>query len=227
MNNFYVLKPEEGTRFGRKWAYGDVVDPANYIDSGERCPVCGDYVSSKRWAKPHRIKLSSAIPEKWGDFVWGAGFSLLISRRFKQIYENERLTGFNEISPPVEIVSMGKLKSHDHRETPPKYHHVDVPWGGANQDDLASELIHEMPEKIKCNYCRVGVSWRKQARIVIEDDTWNGTDIFKPRNTPTQFVVSDQFREIAEKYELKNLWLIPTEKFGYDERRSGLWYVHE
>ena len=103
--NFYVLKPEEGISFGRKWAYGDVVDPVNYADC-ERCPVCGGPVSMLKWIEPRRIKLSSAQPEKWGDVVWGAGFSLLISKHLKGIYEEEELTGIDEISPPVEIVRM-------------------------------------------------------------------------------------------------------------------------
>ena len=84
MMKFYVLEPEEGIEFGRKWAYAEVVDPVKYADC-ERCPVCGDPVSMLKWIEPYRIKLSSAKPEKWGDFVWGAGFSLLISKQLKEI----------------------------------------------------------------------------------------------------------------------------------------------
>lgn len=226
MSKFYVLEPEEGIRFGKKWVYAEVVSPVNYEDA-ERCPVCGGFVSMKKWAQPHRVKLSSAKPEKWGDFVWGAGFSLLISQRFKEIYETEELTGFAEISPPVEFIRMGKLKTGEFPISPPIYHHVYVPWGGANQDDIASGLIYEKPDNIKCSYCRVGVAWRKQEKIVIEEGSWNGTDIYKPRNSPVEFVVSERFKKVAEKYKLKNIWLIPVEKYGYDERRYGLWYVHE
>jgi len=227
MVKFYVFKPAEGIRFGTKWVYADVVQPANYESSGERCPVCGVIVRSRRWVMPRRIKLSSAKPEKYGDFVWGAGLSLLVSHRFLEIYESEGLTGFDEITPPVEIVRIGKLKSGEFPSNLPVYHHVEVPWGGASQDDVASELVHEKPHEIKCSYCRSGFSWRKQRRIVIEEGSWNGTDIFKPRNAPVPFVVSERFKKAAEVYQLRNTWLIPTDNFGYDERSFDLWYVHD
>jgi hypothetical protein len=226
MNEFFVLEPDKGTLFGTTWAYADIIEPSN---NGEydRCPVCHRAVSPLRWLPPHRVKLSSAKPEKCGDFVWGAGFPLLVSSRFREIYETEELTGIGEFSEPVEIVRMGTRKTGDFPVTPPNYYLVYVPWGGANQDDRASCLTHENPQEIKCPYCRVGVSWRKQDRIVIENGSWNGSDIFKARNTPTRFLVSERFKRVAEKYHFTNIWLIPSTNFGYDERRPGLWYVNE
>jgi len=100
MNNFFVLEPEEGVMFGRKWAYGEPLAPINSGDS-EKCPVCGSPVSSRSWLPPHKIKLSSAKPEKWGDFIWGAGFSLLVSSRLMEIYEQEGLSGISNFSTPV------------------------------------------------------------------------------------------------------------------------------
>lgn len=228
--NFYVLEPENGDMFGRKWAYAEIIEPSNSGESDE-CPVCHKTVSQLRWLPPHRIKLSTSKPEKWGDFVWGAGFPLLISGRFKEIYEKEGLSGIDEISPPVEILKAGVRKLPDLPSRHFEYHLIHVPWGGANQDDAASGVSYQNPENIRCSYCRKGVAYRKQVRIVIEDSSWNGSDIFKPRNTPAQFVVSERFKEMAEKYQLNNLWLIPIEKYAYDERRplsEGLsWYVNE
>lgn len=226
MNMFYVLKPEEGIRFGRKWAYAEALEPSIIGDS-QKCPVCGGAVSLRKWLPPHRIKLSSAKPGKWGDFVWGAGFPLLVSSKFKEIYDREGLTGIAEFSVPVEIVRMGTLKSGQFPFPPPIYHLIHVLWGGANQDDVASGLSHENPEVIKCAFCRVGVTWRKQEKVILEEDSWNGSDIFKPRNAPVPFMVSRRFRELADSYDFKNIWLIPAEKYGYDERRPGLWYVND
>jgi len=226
MDIFYVLEPEEGIRFGTKWAYADLVAPVNRGDC-QYCPVCGGGVSGLEWLPPHRIKLSSAKPEKWGDFVWGAGFPLLVSDRFREIYHAEGLSGIAEFSPPVEIVRVGRRKSGDFSVPPPLYHLIHVPWGGANQDDAASELIHELPEKIKCTYCRIGVTWRKQKGVIIEEGSWNGTDIFKPRAAPVSRMVSERFKKIAEAYGFKNIWLIPSEKYGYDERGERLWYVND
>ena len=132
MNEFYILKPEEGIRFGRKWTYADLITPVNRGDC-EYCPVCGGAVSGLRWLPPHRIKLSSAKQSKWGDFVWGAGFPLLVSSKFKEIYEREVLLGINEFSHPVEVVWIGALKSSRFPTSLPIYHLIHVPWGGANQ----------------------------------------------------------------------------------------------
>jgi hypothetical protein len=40
-------------------------------------------------------------------------------------------------------------------------------------------------------------------------------------------MVSERFRHIADNYGFKNMWLIPAEKYGYDERGRSLWYVNE
>jgi len=224
MNNFYVIEPADGKMFGTKWAYADLIPPVNRGDS-QYCPVCGGAVSGLRWLPPHRIKLSSAKPGKWGDFVWGAGFPLLVSSKFKEIYEREGLMGIEEFSATVEVVRMGTLKSGQFPIPPPTYHLIHILWGGANQDDIASGLTQEHPEVITCTFCRVGVTRRKQERVVIEEGSWNGNDIFKPRNAPVPFMVSEPFKQAVEDYKLTNIWIIPAEKFAYDERRPGLWYV--
>lgn len=229
MTRFYVLEPDGGLIFGTKWAYAVTVDPSEYGEP-EKCPACGGPVTMKKWLPPHRIKLSSAKPEKWGDFVWGAGFPLLVSARFIEIYKQEGLKGIAKFHPPVEIVRLGNRKSGDFPSDLPKYHLIEVPWGGANQDDIASGLTMKFPEKIRCNYCRVGSAVRKQDRIVIEEGSWNGSDIFVARGAPVQFLVSEHFKEVEEKYGINNIWLIPSEKYGYDAVRGGLsslWYVHE
>jgi hypothetical protein len=224
--NFFVLEPANGDLFGRKWAYAEQIEPIHRGDV-EHCPVCGRTVSLLSWLPPHRIKLSSAKPEKWGDFVWGAFPSLLVSAKFKEIYERESLTGISEFFPAVEVVRMGTLKSGEFPLQPPVYHLIRVPWGGANQDDAASGLVHERPEKITCSYCRVGVTWRKQHRVIIEEGSWKGQDIFKPRAAPVNFMVSERFKRVVEEYALSNLWMIPSEKFAYDERGHHGWYIND
>jgi hypothetical protein len=224
MNDYYVLAPEEITFFGRKWAYAEVVKPVNYGDC-EYCPVCHRPVSSRKWLPPYKVRLSNRKPERWGDFVWGAGFSLLVSSRFKGIYESEGLKGIDEFSEPVEITGAGTIKS-SMLPVLPVYHHIHVPWGGANQDDVASHMQHEHPEKRVCSFCKVGVTNSKQDRIVIEENSWDGSDIFTPRGGPTPFMVSERFKYIVEQYKLMNVLLIPAEKFGYDPLSLEPWYIN-
>jgi hypothetical protein len=222
--NFCVLKPNGGIRFGTKWAYADQVDPVLHGE-GSKCPVCGGPVSLLRWLPPHRIKLSSAKPEKWGDFVWGAGFDLIVSARFKATCETEGLTGITTFHPPAEVVRVGRKKTGDIPPSLPMYYLIEIEWNGANQDDLASEVVRERSEK--CSYCRVGGFPSKQSKTIIEEGSWTGADIFTPRGSPVSIMVSERFAEVVEAYALKNAWLIPAEKYGYDDHRPGLWYVRE
>lgn len=222
MTSFYVLEPEEGILFGTKWAYAEQVAPV-VRGEAEKCPVCGSAVGGLRWLPPHRVRLSSAKPEKWGDFVWGAGFLLLVSGRFKAIYEAEGLSGVTVFYPAAEIVRVGKRRGGDLPPDLPSYHLVEIVWNGANQDDEASEVVRERAPQ--CEFCRIGGFPRRQKGVVIENGSWTGADIFTPRGSPVRIMVSQRFKEVVDKYALKNVWLIPAEKYAYDDRRPGLWYV--
>jgi len=220
---FYVLEPERGELFGTKWAYADKVDPVVISEKAEDyCPVCGRPVGMLKWLPPYRVKLSSAKPERWGDFVWGAGFTLMVSERFKQIYEREELKGIKRFEP-VEIVRVGTRKTGDLPPGLPTYYLIEIVWGGANRDDIASKIVWK--REPTCSYCRIDGYKIKFEGIVIEEGSWTGVDIFKARGAPGQILVSERFKEVVEKYGLKNVWLIPAEKYGWEEGRPGLWYV--
>lgn len=226
MTPFYVVEPEGGKIFGTKWAYAEPIGERKFADS-QKCPVCGEPVSMMKWLPPYRIRLSNKNPKKWGDFVWGAFTPVLVSHRVNEIYQKESLKGIVEFSEPFEIVQTGKMRNYEYIAEPPIYHRIEINWGGANQDDLASGLIHEFPEKIMCAYCRSGVSWRKQGKVIIEVGSWKGDDFFIPRNAPVSFMITEKFKHIIEDYQLTNIWAIPAEKYGYDERSHGLWYLSD
>lgn len=219
MTQFYILQPMDGMLFGRKWAYGETVPPSNRGEP-DRCPVCHSAVTLMRWLPPYRVKLSRSIPARWGDFVFGVGFSLLVSARFKAIYEQEGLSGIAEFTPPVEIVRLGNITAEDFSGTLPVYHEIYVPWGGADQDDEASEFGFEPSKKMPCEYCRTvkGKFWL--SRAILKEASWNGADILRPIRAPSEFFVSPRFKEVAERYQLTNLRIIPSEKYSYDERRQ-------
>lgn len=227
MEKFYVIE-SDGLRFGTRWAYGDDIPPINLNDC-QYCPVCGQPVTSLKWLPPYRVKLSSADPEKWGDLLWGSGFALMVSAKFKGIYEKEGLTGIKEFSQPAEIVRVGKLKTGIFPTMPPDYYLIDVPWDGANQDDIASEVEwYGPPREQFCPYHNRGhYLFRKQKRIVIEAGSWKGDDIFKARQAPAPFIATEHFKQIVDKYRLKNLLLIPADKYGYDDNHSIPWFIQE
>jgi hypothetical protein len=222
MISFYVLKPAGGMRFGTRWAYGEEVDPV-VIGEGDKCPVCGRPVGALRWLPPHRVRLSSAKPEKWGDFVWGAGFDVMVSARLKLVYETEHLTGISIFHPAAKIVSMGRTRDMPSRI--PTYHPIEILWNGANQDDTASGVTFGSP--VHCSYCRAGGLPRRQSKLAIDERSWTGADIFTPRGAPVPIMVSEHFKQVFEAYDLRNAWFVPADRYAYDDRHLGLWYVRD
>ncbi len=217
---FYVLEPD-GMLFGTKWAYGEDMDPV-ILGEAPKCPKCGRAVGLLEWLPPHRVKVSSAKPEKWGDFLWGTFFPFMVSERFKTIYEREGLTGIEVFYPPAEVVRVGRRRTGDIPAGMPAYHLVKIPWGRANMDDAASEVERK---PWSCAYCRGSVI--RYERIVIEPGSWQGDDLFIARGLSGVVLASERFKEVVESYGLTNVWLIPSERYAYDEKRPGLWYVKD
>lgn len=222
MNEFYVLQPVDGY-FGTKWAYAETADPIN-LGPSDKCPVCARPVSLRQWLPPYRVKLSSSKPTKWGDFIWVGGTSLAVSIRVKVAYEKSGLSGIDSFTP-VEFVKYGKNKSGNFPVIPPSYFIIRVPWGGAKQDDDASDVLRRHPHDITCQYCQQDSTSVRQGRIIIDVDSWHGDDIFRPRGAPVQYMVSQKFKDMVDACQFTNVWLIPGTKYGYDEKRWGLWYV--
>lgn len=218
--NFYVLE-SDGGRFGTKWAYGEVVEPVHY-GASRKCPVCGEAVSGKEYLPPHFIQVSSAKPEKWGEFLWGAGFQMMVSERFQRVYTERNLRGIEYFYPPAEIVRMGRKKRGDLTDSLPTYQLVQITWNGANLDDAQSHVVRN---SFDCSFCRGAV--KSLQSIVIEQDSWSGADIFIARGLNGTILVSEKFKQATEADNLRNVWLIPAEKYVYDERHIGLWYVRE
>jgi hypothetical protein len=231
MTQFYLLLPDEknGMIFGYKWAYGNHEQPS-LVGEAQQCPVCNRMIGPRRWLPPHRISLSKASPKKWGDFLW-VSLDLMVSARFMEIYEKEKLTGIVEVDPTAEIIRTGTKKLAEIPAPLPEYHLIHIPWGGANQDDFASGVAYLHPEEVTCQYCRSGSIGQRQEKIMIEDGSWNGADIFWARHAPWHYIVSERFKEVVEVCKLANFWLLPSERFAIDtfpgNTRMGGWYIHE
>ncbi|RMG37447.1 MAG: hypothetical protein D6732_06760 [Methanobacteriota archaeon] len=204
---FYVLKPV-GLRFGTKFAYGEQVHP---IQTGDfaRCPVCGHPVTARKWLSPRKIKLSTSQKSKWGDFVWGDGFTLVVSERFAQLYKNGNLHGISSFQA-VNIVKTGQKNSAVEQ---PKYYLIDFDWNGANLDDEKSGIIRN---NIKCAFCRASII-KSFNRVVIETNSWKGADIFGVRGLPGEILVSEKTKLLIESFKLTGAIVVPSERYSYDQ----------
>ena len=217
---YFVLEPIGGQIFGTEWAYGEMVEPI-LLGEPHRCPVCKRPISLKEWLPPHRAKLSSAKPDKWGDFVWVLG-ALAVSERFREIYRAEGLTGIEHFYPVMEIVRTGTRNTGDLPKWLPAYSMVKIRWNGANLDDAGSE-VRRKDSPLRCTFDRGSV--RAYERVALEPGSWDGSDIFEARGLPAVIIVSERFHDVVEKRGLTNAWFIPAENYAY--REAGGWYVRD
>lgn len=214
---FYVLKPIGG-RFGTRYAYGEQVKPI-YTGDFTQCPICDSPVTTRLWIPPHRIKISTASPSKWGDILWGDGFSIMGSEKLIDIFKKVGGLGIEKIFNPAHIVQIGRKKLNELDQPLPKYHLIKIKWGGANLDDKGSQVVRS---RVSCDFCRSG-HLHQVNKIVFEANSWSGDDIFFARGVPGVIIVSDKFKDWVENYSLTNILLIPIENYAYEEL-SG-WFV--
>lgn len=214
---FFLLQPD-GLLFGTKWAYAEKAGEPTYAN-GPVCPVCGDPVGGKIWLPPQEIRISSSKPAKWGDFLWGSFFPIMISGRARQLYEAEGLTGITSFEPPAEVVRVGKRPSGDIPPELPDYYLVRIIWNGANLDDVASEAVRYERD---CSYHKGGV--RQLRGVYFEEASWQGDDIFIARGLAGVVVISERMKDLIVENDLTNVTIIPAEEYAYDEYRAGLWY---
>ena len=174
------------------------------------CPKCGACIGMLTWLPPFRVVLKLYGTE-FGDFAFlGASDEVLVSQRFKEIYEGTGLTGLPAFDP-VEIL---KVKSRRRkRPNPPAYFRVAVPYSRTAIDLTASEF--EWLEPPTCSYCHTAniVRWK---RLIVEEGTWTGEDIFRPRGMPGEFVVSERFKDTCDTHHLTNAVFHPAESYGRD-----------
>jgi hypothetical protein len=209
--DFYVLKPD-GEMFGNKWAYGEIIRPANFGEA-PYCPECSRRpIGMRKWLEPRRVRLSSSKPAKWGDVVWGAGFPFVVSDRFKHSYLRYGLTGIEEFLPPVKIARVGNKRA-DVFDRLPLYYPVVIELLGAKVNDVESNVVRK-PQA--CQYCRGDVLSIDQ--VVIQESSWRGSDIFEARGLYGVTLVTERFKEMVDKENLTNIRLVSALEFNYDYR---------
>jgi hypothetical protein len=80
--------------------------------------------------------------------------------------------------------------------------------GSARIDPVASEIDWGEPDKPRCKVCLSGPGVLKRwKRVVVDEATWNGDDIFFAYWLPGSLIVSTRFAKWAKENEFKNLIL--------------------
>ena len=187
-------------------------DPVNR-GKGFDCPLCGKQMGMLPWLPPYRVEL-----EFWGKEAGDIAFfgaSLLVSDRFKGRWEQAGLIGLSGFHP-VEIVRTKSCGKRKDIKPPGNYYYVEIARSKAAIDEVASGLVREGKEQ-PCEECRAARGVIKRTRrIVIEEGTWSGEDIFYLRGLSGTIITSERYREFHISNKINNGLLIPAEEYNFD-----------
>jgi hypothetical protein len=169
---------------------------------------------------PVRVELE-AWGTTWGDVAFGPGDQILVSERLTRSFANAGLIGFERLDA-VEIVKAVRRKVAAGK--PPVYSLASIQRSRAILDDAASGLVRDQPPT--CKECRIGGIIKRADRIVLQDSTWSGEDLFFARGLPGTILASERFRRLCEVEGLANCSLVDAVDFRFDhypqERRAVL-----
>jgi hypothetical protein len=151
----------------------------------------------------------------WGDefgdlALKSVGTDLLVSARFKALWEREGLVGLSGFEP-VEVVKVKRRRKLPGK--PPRYFKAAVVRSQAVVDEVASDV--ELEEPATCPVCQLGSGIKRWKAIIIKAGTWSGEDIFLPRWVG-DLVVTNRFKDFCEANAVKNAVFIPAEEYGHD-----------
>lgn len=208
---FYVLRnPREIG--ANSLAVTDYV-PLGPVQHGDApaCEVCGSYLGSMPWLAPRLAEL-----ELWtgpyGDIAFGPYLELLVSEAFALAFCEAGLTGVESFDK-VEIVRIKGRGVAKPEEGPPRYLCARPVFSQTKIALEASEV--ETKEPVVCDACRSGLILR-YARVVVEEDTWPGEDIFFARGLPGVIITSERFAKWFTENEINTGVLVPALEHSED-----------
>lgn len=187
------------------------VDPGNYGDAPV-CPKCGAYLDGDEWLPPYRVALEMFTKE-YGNVVLGIGRSIfLVDDYFRDRFPKTDLTGLEFIGEAEvsKLICRPGVRKKMLTE-PPRYHLAKIRYGCAAIDQEKSGFVFEEGREPTCDYCRQGLV-KRYDRIVIDESTWDGTDIFLARGIGGMRTTSQRFKDWWDTCEFNNCRVIPAEE---------------
>lgn len=212
--DFYVIdkKPsgdEEYEKYRTEFYYDDKVKKGGALT----CAKCGSFIGMLVPLPPYRVRL-----ETWGRGCGDLAFWLddfLASRRFRDAYVASELKGLEPFEA-VEVLSCRKYRKLKDT-TMPEYFRTMPSIGSARIDVVASGIEWGDNKQPECDVCLSGAGVLKRwKRVVVDESTWNGDDIFYPYGLPGTLIVTRRFTDWASNYEFKNLLLMPAAANSHD-----------
>jgi hypothetical protein len=157
----------------------------------------------RAWIPPFRAEI-----ETWGttfgDVVFGPGESILVSDRFRALWEPSDLIGLTGFDP-VEIVRV-RMRGERIRGDAPRYFHA-LPVHAAVALDHARSGVR-WQRAPTCPACRQGVS-DGYDRLVLEGEPRE--NVFVPRGLGV-LLADDRFARFCFENQISNCQLTPAEQ---------------
>lgn len=177
-------------------------------DTAPHCIVCHCPIALMNWLPPFRAEIRF-WGKRHGDIAFG-GTELLLSERFVTLWDAEKLVGL-DILGPVEITKVIPKKM---RTRLPSYFVGRVQHSRAVVDDIESGIDYE--ERWTCSECRVAENMLRIRRIVLEEDSWAGEDLFIARGLPGFILTSERFKKFCDDRQFANVKLINALDYSID-----------
>jgi hypothetical protein len=174
------------------------------VKSGSpKCPECGSFIGMLQALPPYRIHLET-WGNGYGDFAfWMTDF--LVTKDVCDAYRGSSLTGLSE------FLATEILTHANHGgivDDPPAYFRTIPRIGSARIDLSASGVEWKEDERPTCDCCLGnGGALKGWRRVILDECSWNGDDIFYAYGLPGVLVASSRFVDWAETNQFRNfIW---------------------
>jgi hypothetical protein len=184
-------------RSGKFASFYEVGQPFETGESNAVCADCGAALEPRVWLPPHHAELKDPPP---GDLIQGPLLELVVSRRFVDAFRGASLSGLT-VSSPVELSP----------EPDSEYLVVRPKTLVLQLDEAASGVEWSQPPT--CGTCRLG-SRQSIERVVLDEERWDGSDIFVASGLYGVKVVTPAFVDCVRDHELTNFRFIPAEDYS-------------
>lgn len=213
MSQFYVL--EIGSINQHEYAYYELYGEPHYSDS-HSCPECGRHLGVSRWEPPYDLKLKQS--QKIGDFIDGyGGCDFIASNKFVKLAKEFDIKGI-ERKFAIHIVRTDTDRRIGEHERPVLYG-IDLVYSKTQVLYNAMEVVwSKKPSDDYCIVCGPGGGgksgvWKSIEKVVIDEATWSGEDIFHPINFSENIIISSKTANLIRDYTLTNVSVIPCDEF--------------
>jgi hypothetical protein len=212
-HKFYLLTIGMFAQY--KYAWYEPYGKAFYSNESPKCPKCGSAVGGRIWQPPYDVILKQ--PRHIGDFIDGpGGCNFLVTEKVLAIYDNEKLSGI-ETRIPITVKRMGTTKNAKEL-IPPRITGIYITHSLTQEKWDEMGIIWQTPPiNDFCQLCgpasgnkRGGAIRRSRERIVINDNTWQGEDIFYSING-SGIILSEKAALLFKDNKLTNISIIPCE----------------